>query len=469
MTSKTRLIWALLYNRRGSLKQTDSLRLLCWPLRTPACLRRSHSRAEFFAFAPGCRSDHGLLGHLLHMSSVRLYILYALAATNLAVAGTDFCPERLARLRREVTAAVQRGEYPGVNVVLTAHGQTVFAASFGQRDLAADKPMEPDTIFVAASMTKPLTAVAVMMLYEEGRFLLEDPVAKYLPEFAHLQVLVSEGGDPAQVVPAASPITIRQLLTHTSGLFNFKGYAAAGINPKLNLEATVAKLATVPLSHQPGAAWRYGLSYDVLARLVEVCSGQRFDAFLANRIFRPLGMTDTAFHVPASKSARLALGYRQNDAGVLEPLPRQGAPTEPPTYLSGGGGLYTTIGDFQRFAQMLLNGGVLYGQRLLSPLTVEHMFRSHVPPGVMPPDGPNGRRGYGMGLGGYVLVDPAASEDLGVEGEYNGAGVGGTFYFVDRRNGVVGLWFSQRYPQVQTTLKRFKVLVYQALVSAPGG
>ncbi len=397
------------------------------------------------------------------MNSLRPYLLLALVTAPWATAETGFSPERLSRLQQEVAAAVQRGEYPGVNVVIAQHGQTVLAESFGRRDLAADKPMQPDTIFVAASMSKPVTAVAVMMLYEEGRFLLEDPVAKYLPEFAHPQVLANENGDPAQIVPAASPITVRQLLTHTSGLFNFKGYAAAGINPQLNLEATVAKLAAVPLSHQPGAAWRYGLSYDVLARLVEVWSGQRFDAFLAERIFRPLGMVDTAFHVPAAKADRLAIGYRTNDAGRLEPLSKQGAPTEPPVYLSGSGGLYTTTGDFLRFCQMLLNGGELDGHRLLAPLTVDHMFRSHVPPSVMPPDGPNGRKGYGMGLGGYVLVDPAAGEDLGVEGEFNGAGVGGTFLFIDRRNGLVGLWFSQRYPQVQTTLKRFKVLTYQAL------
>lgn len=398
------------------------------------------------------------------MNSLRLCLLFALLSAGLAAAESGFSPERIARLRREIAAVVQRGEYPGVNVVIARHGRTVLAESFGRRDLAADRPMQPDTIFVAASMSKPVTAAAVMMLYEEGRFLLEDPVAKYLPEFSHLQVLATEGGDPAQVVPAASPITIRQLLTHTSGLFNFKGYAAAGINPQLNLEATVAKLATVPLSHQPGAAWRYGLSYEVLARLVEVWSGQRFDAFLAERIFQPLGMVDTAFHVPAAKADRLAVGYRLTEAGHLEPLSKQGAPAEPPVYLSGGGGLYTTTGDFLRFCQMLLNGGELDGQRLLAPLTVEHMFRSQLAPGVMPPDGPNGRKGFGMGLGGYVLVDPAASEDLGVEGEFNGAGVGGTFFFIDRHNGLVGLWFSQRYPQVQTTLKRFKVLTYQALV-----
>lgn len=378
-------------------------------------------------------------------------------------AANGFSPARLERMRQEVAASVQRKEYAGVNVAVYRHGQAVLVESFGDQDLETGQAMQPDTIFVIASMTKPVTATAVLMLYEEGKFLLEDPVAKYLPEFAHPQVLVTEGGDPAQVIPAASPITIRQLLTHTSGLFNFKGYMAAGINPQLNLQETVAKIASVPLSHQPGQAWRYGLSYDVLARLVEVWSGQPFDGFVKSRILDPLGMVDTDFYVPAAKAGRLAKGYTLNSANVVEPLPRQDAPDHPPVYLSGGGGLFSTTGDFRRFCQMLLNGGELDGQRLLSPVTVDYMFRSHVPAGVMPPDGPNGRKGFGMGLGGYVLLDPSASEDLGVEGEYNGAGVGGTFYFIDRRNQIVGLWFSQRYPQVQTTLKRFKVLTYQAL------
>jgi len=395
--------------------------------------------------------------------TLRLLSCLVALIPSLAFAESGFSPERLERLRQVVAGNVAAGEYAGVNLVIARHGEVVLAESFGWQDLEEKRPMQPDTIFAIASMSKPVTAVAVMMLYEEGKFLLEDPVTKYLPAFARMQVLATEGGDPAQTVPAAGPITIRQLLTHTSGLFNFKGYAAAGINPQLNLAATVDRMAGVPLSHQPGQAWRYGLSYEVLARLVEVWSGQPFDVFLAERIFQPLGMKDTGFFVPADKAARLAKGYRLNAQGVVEPLPKQGAPDQAPIFLSGGGGLYSTTGDFLRFAQMLLNGGLLDGHRLLSPLTVDAMLRSNVPADVMPPDGPNGRKGFGMGLGGYVLVDPAAAEDLGVKGEFNGAGVGGTFYWIDREHDLAGLWFAQRYPQVQTTLKRFKVLTYQAL------
>ncbi len=366
-------------------------------------------------------------------------------------------------MQQVLTETVQRREYAGVNVVIARHGTTVFAESFGYQDMEAAKPMQPDTIFVIASMTKPVTAVAVMMLYEEGKFLLEDPVAKYLPAFAQMQVLATEGGDPAQTGPAASQITISQLLTHTAGLFNFKGYAAAGVTARLNLAETVAKIATVPLSHQPGQAWRYDLSYDVLARLVEVWSGQSFDTFLAKRIFEPLNMPDTAFFVPADKAARLAKGYKLNEQNGVEPLPKQGAPSQAPVYLSGSGGLYSTTGDFLRFAQLLLNGGELDGHRLLGPVTVDYMLQNHVSPEMLGPNGPNGRKGFGVGFGGYVLVDPPAYEDLSVKGEFNGAGVGGTYFWIDRKHDLAGLWFAQRYPQVQVTLKRFKVLTYQAL------
>jgi len=293
--------------------------------------------------------------------------------------------------------------------------------------------------------------------------LLEDPVAKYLPAFATMQVLAAEGGDPAQVVPAASQITIRQLLTHTDGMFNFKGYAAAGINPQQNLAATVEKMATVPLSHQPGKAWRYGNSYEVLARLVEVWSGKPYDVFLSERIFQPLEMKDTSFFVPVEKAVRLAKGYKLNEHNIVEPLPKQGAPEHLPIYVGGGGGLYSTTGDFMRFSQMLLNGGTLDNHRLLSPITVDYMMQNHVPLDVLPPNGPNGRKGFGHGLGGYVLLDPPTYEDLSVKGEFNGAGSGGTFYWIDRKNDLIGLWLVQRYPLVQTSLKRFKVLTYQAL------
>ncbi|MBS0661718.1 MAG: beta-lactamase family protein [Verrucomicrobia bacterium] len=381
----------------------------------------------------------------------------------LSSAQSDFSSERLERLRHVISESVEHREYAGVDIVVAQHGKTVISGSFGYQDFESRKAMQPDTIFAIASMTKPITAVAVMMLYEEGKFLLEEPVSKYLPEFANMQVLATEGGDQTQVVPAASQITIRQLLTHTDGLFNFKGYAAAGVGPQLSLAATVKKIATVPLSHQPGQAWRYGVSYEVLARLVEVCSGQPYDVFLSERLFRPLDMKDTGFFVPADKAGRLAKGYKLNEQHTIELLSNQGAPDHKPVYVGGSGGLYSTTGDFLRFSQMLLNGGTLNGHRILSPVTVDYMMQNHVPLNVLPPDGPNGRKGFGHGLGGYVLLDPPAYEDLSVKGEFNGAGVGGTFYWIDRKNDLIGLWFAQRYPQVQTTLKRFKVLTYQAL------
>jgi CubicO group peptidase (beta-lactamase class C family) len=374
-----------------------------------------------------------------------------------------FSPGRLARMQEAITASVDRQEYAGVNVVVARHGQTVFAESFGHRNQEDHQLMQPDTIFWIASMTKPVTAVAVMMLYEEGRFLLEDPVSKYLPAFAEIKVLASEEDPAGQTIPAARAITIRQLLVHTSGLFNFKAYPPANMHAELTLESWVNHAAAAPLAHQPGDAWRYGLSYEILARLVEIWSGQSFDAFLKERIFQPLNMPDTDFYVPADKISRLAKTYRLNAQGIVEPLERKSVPLQTPAFLSGGAGLFSTIGDFQRFAQMLLNGGTLGDQRLLSSATVEYMLQNHVPADVMGPNGPNGRKGFGMGLGGYVLIEPAAYEDLSVKGEFNGAGVDGTFYWIDRQNGLVGLWFAARFPQVQTTLKRFKVQVYQAL------
>jgi len=394
---------------------------------------------------------------------LRTFACLAVLLPSFAFAQNGFSPERLERMRQVLADTVSRKEYAGVNAMVAQHGKIVFSGSFGFQDLEAGKPMQPDAIFAIQSMTKPVTAVAVMILYEEGRFLLEDPVAKYLPAFATMQVLAAEGGDPAQVVPAASQITIRQLLTHTDGMFNFKGYAAAGINPQQNLAATVEKMATVPLSHQPGKAWRYGNSYEVLARLVEVWSGKPYDVFLSERIFQPLEMKDTSFFVPVEKAVRLAKGYKLNEHNIVEPLPKQGAPEHLPIYVGGGGGLYSTTGDFMRFSQMLLNGGTLDNHRLLSPITVDYMMQNHVPLDVLPPNGPNGRKGFGHGLGGYVLLDPPTYEDLSVKGEFNGAGSGGTFYWIDRKNDLIGLWLVQRYPLVQTSLKRFKVLTYQAL------
>lgn len=400
------------------------------------------------------------------MNSLRLLCVFcALSAGLLAQTESRFSTERLERMKTALDEKIARHDYVGANALILCDGQTIFAASFGTQDLAAQTPMQADSIFGIASMTKPVTAVAVMMLYEEGKFLLDEPVANYLPAFADLRVLVNEGGDQNEIVPAKTALTIRHLLTHTSGLFNFAGYKTAGLNPQMTLEETVNKIATVPLSHQPGEAWRYGLSYDVLARLVEVCSGQPFARFVEENIFQPLGMNDAGYFVPPEQAHRVAQVYKIGAEGNFEAIPNYPTPHVLPAFVGGSGGLYMTIGDFGRFAQMLLNGGELDGQRLLSPHTVDYMLMSQVPESVMPVDGPNGRKGFGMGLGGYVLVDPAKSENLGIAGEYNGAGVFGTYYWIDRKNKLAGLWFTQRLPQVQSELHRFKVLVYQALLN----
>lgn len=400
------------------------------------------------------------------MTLMRLLCVLITASAGLfAQTESRFSAERLERMKVALGEKIAPHEYAGGNALVLCDGQIAFAESFGHRDVAEGTPVQADTIFSIASMTKPVTAVAVMMLYEEGRFLLDEPVGKYLPAFAGMRVLANETGSQDETVPAKAAITIRHLLTHTSGLFNFSGYKAAGINPQMTLEETVDTLATVPLSHQPGEAWRYGLSYDVLARLVEVCSGQSYASFVKQRIFQPLAMKDAGYFVPPEQAHRVAEIYGVTAEGKFATVPNRTPPERLPAYIGGSGGLYMTIADFGRFAQLLLNRGELDGHRLLSPATVDYMLTSQVPESVMPVDGPNGRKGFGMGLGGYVLIDPAKSENLGIAGEYNGAGVFGTYYWIDPKNKLAGLWFSQRMPQVQSELHRFKVLVYQALIN----
>jgi CubicO group peptidase (beta-lactamase class C family) len=228
------------------------------------------------------------------------------------------------------------------------------------------------------------------------------------------------------------------------------------------LRDMAGKLATVPLSHQPGKAWRYGSSIDVLGYLVEVWSGKSFDVFLQERILQPLGMKDTGFFVPEEKLGRVSKLYRLNDRGEVEPNQQSGDPSRKPTYFSGSGGLYSTAGDYLRFCQMLINGGELDGKALLSKATVSFMMRNQVPLDVNPPDGPNGRKGYGFGFGGAVLVDPAKYDGLSAAGEFNWGGAFGTYFWIGRKNELIGLWMVQR-PFVQPPSKRFKGMVYSAL------
>ncbi len=399
---------------------------------------------------------------LIAVSAASPILAEELFKTEPGLAG--FSIERLARIHRVLKDSVDRKEFAGINVAIARHGRLAYFESFGFQDLEARTPMKPGAIFRMASMTKPIASTAVMMLYEEGKFLLDDPVSKFIPGFDKVKVLAQENGDGSQVVDLERPVTIKHLLTHTSGLSNTKGYQAANLFDRNGtLRDMAAKLPAVPLAHQPGKAWRYGQSIDVLGYLVEVWSGRTFDVFLQERIFEPLSMHDTGFSVPKEKLDRVSKVYSLNDRGEVAPSPRQTDPSRKPTFFSGSGGLYSTAGDYLRFCQMLLNGGQLQGKRLLSKATVDFMMHNQVPREVIPPDGPNGRKGYGFGFGGAVLLDPAASETLSFEGEYNWGGANGTYFWIDRKNDLVGLWMVQRPPFVPPPSKRFKVLTYQAL------
>jgi CubicO group peptidase (beta-lactamase class C family) len=342
---------------------------------------------------------------------------------------------RLARLGAALTDEVERKRVPGAVALIARRGRLGYFQSFGQRDAASGAPMANDAIFRIYSMTKPITSVAAMMLWEQGRFLLSDPIAKYLPELAELKVAVMRGAE-MDLVPLARAITIQDLMRHTSGLtYEFRGpgpvqkmYMSARVSSRAQSSAEqVATLAKLPLLHQPGTRWEYGRSTDVIGRLVEVLSGMRLGAYFEQHILAPLGMTDTAFHVPPSEHSRLAEAFAKDPdtgAGVLLMEAR-----DPPNFESGGGGLMSTASDYARFLQVLLNGGTLGGLRLLSRKTIELMTADHLgsvtgAPDLLLP-------GHGFGLGFAVRLQAGIAAVPGSVGQYFWGGLAGTTFWVD--------------------------------------
>ncbi len=416
-----------------------------------------------------------------------------------------FSSERLERLDAYMQRAVERGVMVGGNGLIARNGRIVYFDEWGQRDREAGLPMTADTIFRIYSMTKPITGVALMMLHEEGKFRLSDPVGRYIPELANLQVATStaNGGTVARSdgtqsmtegvgdlaltgqtrAPRRQP-TIRDLLMHTAG-FSYgvfgntevdRAYRDAGLlGQHPDLQDFVAKLGKIPLQYEPGTRWHYSVAVDVQGRLVEVLSGKRFGEFLKERIFDPLGMTDTSFTIDESKRDRVAQLYSPvgtpddfsawltpNAAVELEVASEFANRNYQPgaTFESGGGGLLSTAMDYLRFSQMLLNGGELNGVRLLSPRTVELMTRNHlgdIPMGF-------GQRGTGFGLGFGVLTDAGDAGDIGSDGEYNWGGAAGTRFWVDPEKNLVGVFMVQSLPHRTTLAADFKTLTYQALV-----
>ena len=386
-------------------------------------------------------------------------------------------PERLQRIDDAFISYAHEGRIAGAVGMVLRHGKLVYTGAWGMKDVAAGDPSQADDIFRIASMTKPITSVAVMILYEEGRFFLTDPVGRYLPELANVPVAnLSEAtsADDIPTVRARRPMTIQDLLRHTSGLTygTFSNSVVDSlyrqeVQRQPTLEDMMTELGKLPLMYQPGTRWHYGLSTDVLGRLVEVVSGQSFDEFLRERIFEPLGMDDTGFYVPASERHRFTRSYIRTAPRTLRAVERDGY-RQRPTRLSGGGGLVSTAHDYARFAQMLLNGGELDGARILGRKTVELMTVDHLPDGI-----PTSflQPGWGFGLGFTVKNEAGMDGMPDPVGTFYWYGIRGTSFWVDPEEDLIGIFMIQiqtdrENPVRDITFRRqFKRLVYQALIN----
>jgi CubicO group peptidase (beta-lactamase class C family) len=390
---------------------------------------------------------------------------------------------RLARAGEMLDRYVDAGRLPGWQLLVSRRGRVVHLSSGGLRHVESGLPVEPDTLWRIYSMTKPITSVAAMMLYEEGAFELTDPVSRYLPSFADQRVYVA-GSDLRPVTePAAEPVRVWHLLTHTAGLtYGFhrvhpvdamlraRGYDW-NAPPGTDLATAVDTWAGLPLLFQPGQEWNYSVATDVLGRLIEVISGQPLDVFLREKVLIPLGMTSTAFQVPPGDHDRLARLYLSTPDGFV-PGDAMGAfVLDRPDFLSGGGGLVSTVGDYHRFTQFLLRGGEFEGMRLLGSRTVDYMARNHLPDGAdlatfgRPIFAETPLVGVGFGLGFAVLTDPAAYRSLSTEGEINWGGAASTTFWVDRAEGLAVVAMAQLLPSSSLPLRtRLRQAIYQALV-----
>lgn len=394
--------------------------------------------------------------------------------------------ERLDRIRPAFESYVTDGQLSGVITAVVRDGKVVHFEASGHQDVEAQEPMAEDTIFRMYSMTKPIASAALMILWEEGHFLLSTPLSQVLPEFAATQVYVSGDGDDLETEPPRRPIVIRDLMTHTSGLtYTFipspvaASYAAAGLEgsadavPHDDLAHYVRELAKQPLLAHPGTAWNYSVGLEVAGRVVEVVSGQSFRDFLKERIFDPLAMVDTDFYVPDEKLDRLAVNYAPTPEGgiVVFDDPETSAYRKPPKVEMGGSGLVATAGDYLRFAQMLANGGELDGARILGPETVALMMDNHLGSayGPSPMSSLNldmgMSEGMGYGLGGYSITDTGLTGLPASPGTYGWGGAASTDFLVDPEEDLVAMVLTQLLPTGTYPLRpTMEVLTYQAIV-----
>ena len=391
-----------------------------------------------------------------------------------------FSGERLERVNTVMRAYAERRTLPGMITVITRKGKLVHFECHGLMNAEAGKPMGPDTIFRIYSMTKPVTAAAVMMLLEEGHLLLGDPVSKHIPEFKKLKVLVNKPSSGLELEDVKCEITIKDLLAYTSGL----SYGFFGDNPVEDLfrEANlldpllkllvplgdlVQRLIEIPLASQPGTEWRYSIAFDVLGHLVSLLTDMPFEVFLEDRIFDPLGMVDTGFFVPEGERERLAALYGVTEAGEISLLdsPASSPFLDPDVIPSGGAGLVSTAQDYLRFVEMLQRGGELGGSRLLGRKTLELMTRNHLPASMLPM-----RAGsylvpeLGTGLGFGVILSSAEKSSLASEGTFIGGGAAGTDFWVDPQEELIGMFMPQIMGLPEPVNEVFRNLVYQALI-----
>ncbi len=381
----------------------------------------------------------------------------------------------LAEIDSKMQSYVSEGKLAGIVLLVAREGKVAHAGVYGKMDIEAGQPMRRDALFRIYSMTKPITGGALMTLYDEGRFQLDDPVSKYLPGFANVKVYAGEEGGKIKLADLKRPVTIRDLMCHTAGLAYGlmpaspvdEMYKEAKILDRTKtLDDMIARLVKLPLAAQPGDKWMYSIAVDVQGKLIEALSGKPLDAFFAEKIFQPLAMKDTAFFVPADKLDRLTVNYQKKD-GRLTPV--DGSKTSQfatkPELFSGGGGLVSTADDYLRFAQMMLNRGELDGVRILKPETVDLMARNHLPEKLVPIGlGPLSMTNTGFGLDFAVRVKAGEGEPAGSLGEYWWGGAASTQFFIAPKENLICVGMTQFMPATPTFVQDARKKLYSALL-----
>jgi len=431
-------------------------------------------------FAPMCDSIKGPKSGFVRLSRIALVLMFGLLATSpptLAQSLPTAAPESvglssrlLDRVAVNLQAHIDAGHIAGVVGAVVRDGRLVYMEALGQADIEAARPMPEDAIFRLYSMARSITSLAAMILWEEGKFRLDDPVSQFLPQFIGQRVFVdADAPDMARTKPRTGEITVEHLLLHTSGMGSRSSpiYRAEGVRSRsISLRQMVDNAARTPLFEDPGTNWRYGISTTILGRLVEVWSGMPLEDFLEERVYGPLGMTDTGFWVEPERADRLATVYRPSPEGGLRPYEIEDVPfTEPPTLIEGGVGLVASTMDFLRFSQMFLNGGELDGNRVLQPETVAMMTVNRIPDVLLPIGFGSPTLGQGWGLGFSIVMDANEYAYPVNDGDFWWDGSAGTRFWIDPTENMVTIIMAQVSPSSGGGFREeFKTGVYEAIL-----